>query len=114
MGWSRKKQAYENHVRMWSLLHERYREGNINYSRGAVLDELGETRDIWADCYGCQYLVDIGKNPQNGNNCKRYCPIVWPSGLCITSKIYHQWLNARTRLSAMRAAAMIRDLPMRK
>jgi len=108
-----KRQAYEANKRVWTLIHRKHKEGDIDYSKGQALKELGETKQLDNDCYLCDYCDQF--DPR-GHDC-HLCPAVWPGKYCSEgdgSGLFDKWNTAETRLSKMRYAAMIRDLKMRK
>lgn len=90
-----KKEAIENHRKMWNwiavmLKSGRYKafkyteHGNkygatISYLKRAYLSMIGLKGKIFCDCFCCEY--DLYQYPKGNWNCSN-CPLVWRNGHC--------------------------------
>lgn len=100
------EKAVEMHRKYWSCIAENGLERKPD-----IVYEDGESADIFADCFLCEYTLNYLSSLPAGSRC-RYCPanIGNDSPTACLDGLYFDWKRRPTIENAL----AIRDIPMKE
>lgn len=102
-----KKEAVENHRKMWRWIAEE----TLKRQRKVFKDEYLYLayEDITNECFCCEYVS------QFTNEACAICPITWPNGRCGGANgLYAKFIHAESLKQRAELAYIISELPERK
>ena len=103
-----KKEAVENHRKMWRLIAEETLKRKRKVFKNEYLS-LYNIQDIVDECFCCEYASQIT------NEVCSMCPIIWPGGSCHGENgLYATFSRARTFKQHAELAHIISVLPERE
>lgn len=104
-----KKEAVENHRKMWRWIAEETLKRERKVFKGEYLSPLYHNQNITNDCFCCEYVF------QFTNEACSMCPITWPGGCCCGGNgLYTKFIRARTLKQRAELAHIISELPERE
>ena len=108
-----KKEAVENHRKMWRWIAEETLKKEIKVIKSDYLSLIYDNQHIYEDitneCFCCEYVSQFIYDV-----CDR-CPITWPGGCCIGENgLYEKFTYANSLKQRAKLAHMISELPERE
>lgn len=108
-----KKEAVENHRKMWRWIAEETLKRKRKVFKGEYLLQLYDNQliyeDITNECFCCEYVSQFIYDV-----CDR-CPITWPGGCCNGENgLYEKFTYANSLEQCAKIARIISELPERE